>query len=157
MIDIFIKGGPVGCFRMAAGYAPIAFEAINSSFAEENAAAPDRPVSCTADLAYQMGASDKRIIIASGLAGGIGLCGSACGALGAAIWLNGIRRLEAGNTKIDYKNPEALALIDRFLKVTNYEFECAEIAGRGFETVADHAAYLRQGGCKKIIELLGKK
>ena len=30
----FIKGGPVGCFRMAARYAPAAFSEINTAFSE---------------------------------------------------------------------------------------------------------------------------
>ena len=36
----------------------------------------------------------------------------------------------------------------------DYEFECAGIVGRKFENIADHAGYLRDGGCAKIIEVL---
>ena len=38
-----------------------------------------------------MGESDIHAVMASGLAGGIGLCGGACGALGAAIWILGMK------------------------------------------------------------------
>lgn len=154
ILKFFIKGGPIGCFRMAAGYAPSAYNAIYSTFNGEGIEAPEPPVSCAAVLADKMGASDRRTVMASGLAGGIGLSGGACGALGAAIWLSGIKHLEAGNPKIGYKNPAALDLIDRFLRTTNYEFECSEIVGRKFENIDDHAAYLRDGGCSKIIEVL---
>jgi hypothetical protein len=45
-------------------------------------------------------------------------------------------------------------LIDHFLKQTDYEFECSEIVGRKFENVADHARYLKEGGCSELIESL---
>jgi hypothetical protein len=65
-----------------------------------------------------------------------------------------INKEESG--KIDFKNPKALDLIDRFLKCTDYQFECAEIVGRKFENVADHADYLHKGGCSEIIEVLAQ-
>jgi len=86
--------------------------------------------------------------------GGIGLCGGACGALGAAIWIIGMNSSKEGVGKIDFKNPRALDAIDRFLKCTDFEFECSEIVGRRFENIDDHAGYLRDGGCSKIIEVL---
>jgi hypothetical protein len=154
ILKFFIKGGPIGCFRMAAAYAPVAFDAISSSMSENDFDVSEPPVSCAALLAGKMGASDLHTVMVSGFAGGIGLNGSGCGALGAAIWFNGIKHLDKGNTKIDYKDPEALDLVDRFLKITNYEFECKEIVGRKFESIDDHAAYLRAGGCSNIIEML---
>jgi hypothetical protein len=45
-------------------------------------------------------------------------------------------------------------MIERFLKITDFEFECSKIVGRRFANVADHADYLRAGGCSKIIEVL---
>ena len=44
--------------------------------------------------------------------------------------------------------------MDRFLASADYEFECASIVGRKFADVADHAAYVREGGCAKIIAAL---
>jgi hypothetical protein len=38
-------------------------------------------------IARKMGESDMHAVMASGFAGGIGLCGGACGALGAA-WIS---------------------------------------------------------------------
>ena len=89
MITYFlIKGGTIGCFRRAAKYAPAAFSVIDAALSDEDIEVPPAPVSCSAVLAKKMGASDMHATLAAGLAGGIGLSGGACGALGAAIWLN---------------------------------------------------------------------
>jgi len=152
-----IKGGSIGCFRMAARYAPVAFSEINSALTENQINAPFPPVSCAAILAQKMGVSDMHTVMTAGLAGGIGLCGGACGALGAAIWINGMTSIKKRAGKIDYKDRKVLDLIDKFLKCSDYEFECSDIVGRKFENVSDHAEYLREGGCSKIIEALATK
>jgi len=151
---LLIKGGPIGCFRMAAKYAPAAFSEINSSLSEKHVHTPAHPVSCAAALARKMGASDMHTVMAAGLAGGIGLCGGACGALGAAIWFYSMDKIKKGDGKIGFKDSGVQAMIDRFLKCTNCEFECSKIVGREFESVEDHAGYLRDGGCSEIIEEL---
>ena len=157
MIFVFlIKGGAIGCMRMSAKYAQAAFSEINSAFSEKNIETPTPPVSCAAMLAQKMGASDMHTVMAAGFAGGIGLCGGACGALGAAIWIIGMNSSKEGVGKIDFKNPRAIDAIDRFMKCTDFKFECSEIVGRRFENVDDHVGYLRDGGCSKIIEVLAK-
>ena len=158
MITFFLlKGGTIGCFRMAARYAPVAFSEINTALSEKHIEAPSPPVSCTAILAQKMGVSDMHTVMASGFAGGIGLCGGACGALGAAIWIITMNSARERAGKISFKNPGALDAIDRFLKHTDFKFECSEIVGRRFENIDDHASYLRDGGCSKIIEVLAAK
>ena len=79
---------------MAARYAPEAFSEINTALSEEHIEAPSPPVSCAAMLAQKMGVSDMHTVMAAGFAGGIGLSGGACGALGAAIWITGMNRPE---------------------------------------------------------------
>jgi len=54
-------------------------------------------------------------------------------------------------------NPGIGDTIDRFLKCADYEFECSEIVGRGFETIDDHAGYLRDGCCSEVIEVLAEE
>jgi hypothetical protein len=158
MITYFlIKGGTIGCFRMAAKYAQVAFSEINTALSEKSIEAPSLPVSCAAMLAQKMGASEIHTVMAAGLAGGIGLCGGACGALGAAIWIMAMNNNKEGKGKIDFKNPRALEVIDRFIKSTDYKFECSEIVGRKFENIDDHANYMRNGGCSKIIEVLANE
>ena len=153
VIKYFVKGRFVGCFRLAADYAQIAFDEIDASLTEKHIEAPSGPTSCAAMLAKKMGVSDLHVVMAAGLAGGIGLSGGACGALGAAIWIAGLNSSKEALGKL-YENPQALAAIERYLESADYEFECAQVVGRKFENVADHANYLRDGGCSKIIEAL---
>lgn len=159
IIKLFIKkGGPIGCVRMAVKYAPDAFSDINTSLSEKHIEAPSPPVSCSAMLAQKMGVSDMHTVMAAGFAGGIGLSGGACGALGAAIWIIGMNgsKEQAGRKVI---NSRIAYTIDRFIrsKSADFRFECSEIVGRRFENVGDHAGYLRDGGCSEIIELLATK
>ena len=155
VLKFFIKGGPIVCFSMSANYARIAFREINSALSEKHAEALSPPVSCAALLAQKMGASEMHTVMAAGFAGGIGLSGGACGGLGAALWINGMKDNQAGDRKSDFINdPIAQATIDRYLESSDYEFECSKIVGRKFENVADHAGYLRAGGCSKIIAAL---
>jgi hypothetical protein len=142
---------------MTASYARVARSEMDAVFCDGRVEAPAPPVSCAALLAQKMGASDLHAVMAAGLAGGIGLSGGACGALGAAIWLLEMDRVQSGTGKVEYNSPEATEAIDRFVQSTDGEFECAKIVGRRFENVADHAGYLRDGGCARIIEALAKR
>jgi hypothetical protein len=159
ILKFFIKkGGFVGCFRMAAGYAPVAASEIDIAFSEEQFEAASPPVSCATMLAQKMGVSEMHAVMAAGFAGGIGLSGGACGALGAAIWIIGMNCLEQGSDDdlwySEIYQSKAVDAIDRFMNSADFEFECCDIVGRRFEDIDDHAAYLRDGGCSEIIEAL---
>jgi hypothetical protein len=155
MITYFlIKGGAISCFRAAAAYAQAAITEINTAFSKEPIHAPSLPVSCAALLARRMGASDMHTVMSAGLAGGIGLDGGACGALGAAIWIIAMTTLKQGERNIDFNSPKAMKTIDRFLESSDREIECCQIVGRKFESVGDHAVYLRDGGCSLLIDVL---
>jgi hypothetical protein len=162
MLRYFIKGGPVSCVLRAVAFAPIAFDQIESAIADTLDAAgvpadPDdtasRPLSCAAALAKKVGLSDEHATMAAGLAGGIGLSGGACGALGAAIWILGVHHGK-DHASFDEVNAKAGDTIERFMQVSDFEFECSEIVGRRFDGIDDHACHLRNGGCWKIIETL---
>jgi len=140
--------------RMAAKHAPIAFSEINTALSEKQVEASSPPVSCAAMLAKKIGLSDLHTVMVAGFAGGIGLCGGACGALGAALWIIGMNRGQERGGKVIFKDPKAIDTIDRFMKCTDFKFECSEIVGRRFENIDDHAGCLRDGGCSRIIELL---
>jgi hypothetical protein len=157
ILKFLIRGGPIDCFRMAARYTPDAYSEINTALSEKHIKAPSPPVSCAAMLAQKMGVSEMHTVMAAGFAGGIGLSGGACGALGAAIWIIRMDSGEEGDGSIAYRNPRATEAIDRFIKSADYEFECSEIVGRRFESIDDHAAYLRDGGCSEIIKVLATK
>lgn len=169
ILKFFLRGGPIGCFRMAARYAPVAFNEIETALSNGNLPTqqnelPAGPLSCATLLAQKLGASAMHASMAAGFAGGIGLSGGGCGALGAAIWL--IEMKNAGEASSTAKgnsgggmalgSPQAQAAAERFLKAADYEYECAAIVGRKFESIEDHAAYIRDGGCAKILEALAE-
>ena len=149
-----LKGGFFGCCRRVAKYASAALTEIETSLAELVSEVPPQPVSCASLLARKLGASELHAVMASGFAGGIGLCGGGCGALGAAMWLFSLERSRAPERKAEFRNPKLEALVERFLKLTGYRFECSEIVGRTFSDAEDHAGYLRAGGCAELLEQL---
>jgi len=154
MVYFLVQGGTIGCLRKAFRYTPEAFDKIRTASSENKIEVPAPPISCAALLAKKKGASDLHQTMSAGLAGGIGLSGGACGALGTAIWLTMLDKTKAGSLKLEYKDPEVLKLIDRFVRQTTNEFVCARIIGRRFDNPAAHAAYLRNGGCAALIETL---
>ncbi len=153
-LKVLVEGRVVRCFTMSASSAHLSYREINAALCDGAAADLPHPVSCTAALAQKMGASELDTVMAAGLAGGIGLSGGACGVLGAAIWL---MALQAGRRGEKFDNGRASEAIDRFVESADYEFECSKIVGRKFAGVADHAAYVRAGGCAKIIEALAAR
>ena len=152
-LKFVLKGGPIGCFRMAAGYAKEVRSGIDAALAEEQPEAPPLHVSCAAIVAQKMGASGMHTVMAAGFAGGIGLSGGACGALGAAIWLSAMNQ-PVEMDGFSYSGTWVDDLIQTYLESADYEFECAAVVGRKFEDVGDHADYICNGGCAEIIETL---
>ena len=152
-VYFFVKGGTIGCIRRAGDYAPEAFRAINAALSEKYDESSYRPANCAARLASKIGASEMQTVMAAGLAGGIGLSGGACGALGAAIWLIGIKGREQGLSGRIIKS-WINDTVESFLKSTNFAFECAEIVGRRFENVDDCASHASDRGCAEIIDTL---
>lgn len=154
ILKFFFKGGPIACVNMAVKYSREALKEIEAFFSEiQPGPADTAPVSCASVLAQKMGATDIQQVMAAGFAGGIGFSGSACGALGAAVWINGMNssREGAGTKGIIAR---ATDTVDKFIKNTDYTLECSEIVGRKFENIGDHTDYLRGGGCAKILEVL---
>lgn len=155
ILKFFVKGGPIGCFRMAGRYAPDVRRGIDTVLSEERIESPTTPVSCAAKLAEKVGVSEMHVVMAAGFAGGIGLSGGACGALGAAVWITGLNQ-PVEIEGFSYSGTWVGETIDKFLEISDYEFECSKIVGRKFETVEDHAEYIRAGGCSNIIEGLAE-
>jgi hypothetical protein len=158
IIRFLLKSSVTGsCFGMAARCAQMSFREINTTLSEKPVEAPATPVSCSVILAQKMGISEMQTVMAAGFAGGIGLSGGACGALGTAFWAIGMNHAKAQIGSVGLKIPGTSELIDRFAEAADYEFECAKIVGRKFENLEEHANYLRGGGCSKIIETLAMK
>jgi hypothetical protein len=152
-VHFFVKGGTFTCIRRAADFAPHALRSINQALAEKGEELSCRPENCAVRVARLMGASELHTSMVAGLAGGLGLSGGACGALGAAIWLVGLQGQEEGATNKTIMH-RIEQLIERFLKTSDHEFECSEITGRQFATIDEHSHHVRAGGCSEIIETL---
>ncbi len=148
-----LKGGGISCMRRVVGFSPEALEVINDALAETDIEDPTGPVSCAAELARKMGASEMHVVMAAGLAGGIGFSGSGCGALGAAVWITGMNNPDE---KISFSTDGTKVgeTIDRFLEASDHEYECSDIVGRKFRSTDSHSSYVCAGGCSKIIEAL---
>jgi len=156
ILKFFVRGGPIGCFSLTARYAPDVRSEIDSVFSKDGFETPESPVSCTAMLAKKMGVSEQHATMAAGFAGGIGLSGGACGALGAAIWINALNQ-PAEIEAFSYSGTWIEDTIEKFLEHSDYEFECSAIVGRKFEGIGDHAEYIHTGGCANIMEALAEK
>ena len=93
--------------------------------------------------------------MAAGFAGGLGLSGNGCGALAAAIWK---RSLESYGPDDKYimNDPVSQETQEAFYEVSDYEMMCEKIKGKKFESVEEHTEYIKQGGCKNLIDALGK-
>ncbi len=158
MTYFFLKGGLIRCLHRAANYAPAAFDDIASCLSEQPTSVPFSPMSCSALLAKKVGATDQHTVMVAGFAGGIGLSGGGCGALGAAIWLIAVNTIKEGIDSNLWESKlfraRADAMIDSFLRCSGHRFECSDIIGRRFQSVDDHACHLRDGGCSEIIETL---
>ena len=100
------------------------------------------------------GTSAPEMMVA-GFAGGLGLSGNACGALSASIWMKNLERCKE-NEKTSYKDPNSEATLETFYKETDYEMRCDKIIGKSFESLDDHTAYIKNGGCEKLINTLSK-
>jgi hypothetical protein len=61
ILKFFVKGGPIGCFRLAGRYAPDVRSGIDSVFSKDGQEAPASPVSCATMLANNAGKEDGRI------------------------------------------------------------------------------------------------
>lgn len=154
ILRFLIKSGIRGsCLGMAARCAHATFREINVAFSEAQPEVDSAPVSCAAMLAQKMGASDLHTVMAAGLAGGIGLSGGACGALGAALWISRMNKLREG-AEIGLEDPGVSHVMERFVNCTGHKFECSKIVGRKFESLSDHSSYLRAGGCAELVEVL---
>lgn len=153
VLKYFVKAGPIRCGRMAVRFAPVAFQTIEDSMADEPAEVTSRCASCAVAVARRLGASEQHAVMAAGLAGGIGLSGGGCGALAAAIWITGMNHPEE-KTGLSADGTTIGEVIDAFVEASDHEFECSEIAGQRFEDAGDHARYLEAGGCSRILDAL---
>lgn len=149
-----LSGKFISCFKLADKWAPEALKAAHEGLSQQLKDLPEKPKSCASIVVKRMGANEEQMIMVAGLAGGIGLSGNGCGALGAAIWMKSIKWLSENPKKSGYPNPYATAILETFMKAADYELTCHKICGRSFETIADHTVFIENGGCERLIYTL---
>lgn len=142
------------CMNLAEKWAPEAINAAKEGL-DEKELSPET-LSCASEVAKKMGAGDEEIVTVSGLAGGIGLSGHACGALGAAIWISSREWCRKNPGKSGYQNPGSQKIFTAFKQITEGQFLCSEICGRKFSGVADHTEFVKNGGCHMLTDILAK-
>jgi C_GCAxxG_C_C family probable redox protein len=143
------------CFNLAEDWAPEAFEAAHKGLEAELTDLPAGPLSCASEVVRRMGGHKEQVVTVAGLAGGLGLSGHACGALSAAMWMKSIEWLEEHpNKRTSFFNPYAKETLKAFQEKTGGELLCEKLTGRKFESIEEHAAFIRDGGCEELMEVL---
>ncbi len=145
------------CFDFAEKWAPEAIQSAKEGLSSEQNDLPQIAISCASEVAKRMGASDQEIVMVAGLAGGMGLSGNGCGALGAAIWLKTLASCrEHPDRKNVLSNQNAENTLKTFLDATDSEMVCNKICGRYFKTIGDYTEFIKNGGCDNLINVLAR-
>ncbi len=144
------------CMNLAGKWAPEAIASAREGLSDEQNDIPQAPMSCASEVVKAMGAGDEEIITVAGLAGGMGLSGNACGALGAAIWMNTLSWCRKNPGQSGYANPDANKIFDAFTTATDSKMLCSKISGKKFKTIGDHTQFIEGGGCGKLIRILAQ-
>jgi len=153
MAKYFVTGRFMGCYNLAQKWAPEAIRSANEGLSQDSGD-PTESKSCASEVAKQMGARQEEAAMVAGFAGGLGLSGEACGALSAAIWLKTIEYLRKTKKKSVMTAPAAKKTLEAFYVVTGGEILCHKICGQHFDTISDHTAYLKKGGCADLLRTL---
>jgi hypothetical protein len=141
------------CFNLTEKWAPESLQVAHKGL--ENTNDHGECVSCASETIIKMGGTPEEAAMVSGFAGGLGLSGQACGALSAAIWYKALKwQKQNPDKKSSYNNSDSKEVMKKFLKQTGKEFSCEKICGQKFDTVKSHTEYIKNGGCKEIIEVL---
>jgi hypothetical protein len=158
MVKILLQGGMRNstCFRLADKWAP---EAIQSATEGLSALPEDVPrpcMNCASEVVRRKGGSNEEMVMVSGFAGGMGLAGFACGALGAAIWMDSLAwcRDNPGKSAFESGRISSAKIMEVFNNTTGKEILCEKITGKSFTSVRDHSDFIREGGCEKVIQAL---
>jgi hypothetical protein len=144
------------CFNLAEKWTPEAIQTAREGLSRPQTDIVQQPINCAAEVARKMGASDEEMVMVAGFAGGMGLSGNACGALGAAIWMNTLTWLRNHPREIppSFNQKNTARIFEAFDAATGSEILCHKIAGQNFKTIDEHTEFIRNGGCKDLINVL---
>jgi len=156
LLKALLLGRFIRCFRLEATWAPEAIQAAREGLDRAHADASPSPRSCASEVAKKMGASDEEMVMVAGFAGGIGLSGHGCGALGAAVWMTVLGLIRKSDWTYSLNDPVVGGIIENFREATGAEMECRKITGKRFQTSGEHTEFINSGGCDKLIEVLAR-
>jgi hypothetical protein len=154
MVKALLSGVFITCFKLAEQWAPRAIESAESEVSLKTNLPPNAVRSCASEVVKLMGGRDLEQITVAGFAGGVGLSGSGCGALGAALWLEHRRWSELHPGKNSLSTPAIKARLKRFKKSYGDNLSCEQICGRKFHTIEEHSDFVAKGGCRELIQQL---
>ncbi len=112
------------------------------------------PPDINTEVVKKMGGSEEEMAMVAGFAGGLGLSGSACGALSAAIWMNSLSWVKENTGKSAFNNKKAKQTLKAFNNETNSEMLCHKICDQHFNSISEHSDFIKKGGCKNLINAL---
>jgi len=155
-LKYMLSGKFVNCFKLAGKWAPEALAAAYEGLEQNGTDLPQQSLSCASEVVRLMGASEEEVLMVAGFAGGLGLSGSGCGALAAAIWMNALIHNRKETDKSAGFDPGTDLTLKAFYEETDYEMQCDKICGQRFETLDQHTEFVKNGGCKKLIKVLAE-
>ena len=156
ILKYMITGKMFKCLNIAKKWAPEAIQSAEEGLCDTSQKMHKKCLSCASEVARKMGASKEETVMVSGLAGGIGLSGNGCGALGAAIWIKSLKWFKKHPESRDMYHPDAKATLSIFYETTNSEMLCHRICGRQFSSVDEHTEFVKNGGCARLIDALAQ-
>jgi len=159
VVKFMVKSLPGGfdnliCMNLAEKWAPEAIQSAKEGLTTKQTDLPQFPLSCASEVAKKMGANDEEMVMVSGLAGGIGLSGHECGALGAAIWISSLDWCKKHPGESGYSNPNVNKILEAFNEETGSNSLCNKISGQCFKTIGDHTEFVNNGGCSNLINVI---
>jgi len=156
LLRFVLTGKFVHCFKLAGKWAPEALEAATEGLATGGGELPAKSRSCASEVVREMGGSTRDMLLVAGFAGGLGLSGSGCGALAAAVWMNALVHNRKASGKSASFDPGTDPTLKVFYEETDYELQCEKICGRRFLTLEEHTGFVEAGGCRKLINTLAE-
>jgi len=149
-----LSGKFLNCYKLAGKWAPEALFTAKEGLSVEYDSSNGQQISCASVVVEKMGGSDEESIMVAGFAGGLGLSGNGCGALAAAVWMNALVHIRKQTGKAPAFNPDEDLALKAFYQETDYEMMCDKICRRRFKTLDEHTDFIKNGGCKRLINVL---
>lgn len=149
-----LSGKFTSCFRLAGSWGPEAVNAAKEALSSKEIKSIKPAVSCASEVVKKMGGTEEEMAMVAGFAGGLGLSGSGCGALVAAIWKDALTNHIRITGKSAPYTPDNNKYLKAFQEETDYEIECNCITGKKFNSIDEHTDFIVGGGCQKLLNLL---